>query len=130
MQFWFNSGVYSAIRLQIFNTISCSTTFTFLPQLVLHMGMFSLLFAVHSVTSEVMFYSYFPNTHLSGLPSVPQAHHHIFQNSLKEKYTSVYVADLCVADTLKCYHICSYLHSTFHTCVISNDKNVICPGMR
>ena len=69
------------------------------------MGMFSLLFAVHFVTSEVMFYSYFPSKYLSRLPSVPQVHHHIFQNSLKEKYTSVYVADLCVVDTLKCYYI-------------------------
>jgi len=77
-----------------------------------------------------MFYSYFPSKHLSRLPSVPQVHHHIFQNSLKENYTSVYVADLCVVDTLKCYYICSHLHSTLHTCIISNDKNVICPGMR
>jgi hypothetical protein len=47
-----------------------------------------------------------------------------------KKYASVYEADICVADTLKCYTICSYIHSTLHTCIVNNGKNVICPGMR
>ena len=76
------------------------------------MGMFSLVFAVRSVTSEVTFYSYFPSKHLSRLPSVPQVHRHIFQNTLKEKYTRVYVAELCVVDIKMLPHTFIFIQHT------------------